>query len=249
MASPPKKWGKIQKKTKNKENKDSELRKHSLVFVELIDDIRNATNEVEENAAFDKILKLMKEKIEKISYRFRIPGLSFNDVHQEALFALRYKAIKDYDPDRSSLEKVSPFDRFAMLCIRRHLSTKLKSSYQNKSRILNTSISIDQDRNKSSSVGEESLFLSDILFKGDIDIISGLKKRENFTDLMKKLYADLSYREKQVLLLYTQKCSYQEIRDKINKPKRKNKINIKSVDNALSRIKRKAKHIYKKHEK
>ena len=51
----------------------------------------------------------------------------------------------------------------------------------------------------------------------------------------------LSEFEKKVLALYSQRFSYEEISDMLNKSGEEKKINIKGVDNALSRIKIKAK--------
>ena len=127
-----------------------------LTYTQLVDIVRKSRNEDHKNLAFNEIEKRMTVKIKQISYRFRIPGSNVNDVYQESLFALRYKAIKDYDETRGNDTGPYPFDKFAVLCIRRHLSTKLKSSYQNKKKVLNSSISLDQDRSDSS---DDSLVL------------------------------------------------------------------------------------------
>lgn len=224
-----------------------EEEQRTLLFIDLVEKIRRSNNKQITDDAFEKILTMMNSRIEQISYKFRIPGLSFHDVYQEALYALRFKAIKDYDQDRSKIEKISPFDRFAMLCIRRHLSTKLKSSYQNKSKVLNSSISLDQDRNTSNQDTNGTLFLSDILPKTEKDVASEIKDKEYYSVLVSHLFRKLSYFEKQVLVLYIQRYSYHEISHKINKDKHSGRINVKSVDNGLSRIKQKAREVYKRY--
>ena len=239
MARPKKQLA----EAKLKKIKAEESHKRILLFIKLVNKIRRSKNNKDIDIAFDKILLMMKERISQISYKFKIPGFSAQDVFQEALFALRYKAIKDYDQRRSNIDVISPFDRFAMLCIRRHLSTKLKASYQNKSRVLNSSISLDQDRNVSNSGGDDVLFLADILPRTDKDIISELDEKEYRSLLFSKLFSKLSFFEKKVLRLYLQRYSYQEIRDIINKNKKAHRINVKSVDNALSRVKYKAREI------
>lgn len=219
----------------------------SLIFIELVETIRRGKNKEQIEDAFNKIVQMLDVNIRNISYRFRIPGHDNNDVYQEALFALRYKAIKDYNKEKSALQTISPFDKFAMLCIRRHLSTKLKSSHQNKSRVLNTSISLDQDRGDSDS-SNDSVFLIDILPKTDGDILSQLHSHSHAKYLFNKLWEKLSTLEKNVLLLYHQGLSYQKISKSVNKND-KNNTDIKSVDNALSRLKVKAREIYKKYGK
>ena len=214
-------------------------------FIELVDVVRRSRDKEKQNAAFNEIEKRMQPKIRKISYRFRIHGSNFNDVYQEALYALRYKAIKDYDKDRGNDSGPYPFDKFAVLCIRRHLSTKLKSSYQNKKKVLNSSISLDQDRNDSN---DDSLFLADIVPRTDGTILEDIEQNEYFRTLFTKLYHKLSGFEQQVFLLYIQKYSYDQIADKINHDKEvRKKYDVKSVDNALSRIKHKAHTIFLKY--
>jgi len=89
----------------------------------------------------------------------------------------------------------------------------------------------------------ENLFLSDIIEQPNGDVLEGIKKCERFSILIRALYQKLSPFERRVLRLYGRKHSYDEIADIIgDKYKRKN-IAVKSVDNALSRIKNKAKEI------
>lgn len=226
------------------ESSKVETPKEVLRFVELVEKVRKSRSKEKSNAAFEEIVKLMRTKLEQISHKFQIPGFSHDDIFQESLFALRYKAIKDYDMSRSTQSIVSPFDKFAVLCIRRHLSTKLKSAYQNKQKVWISSVSLDQDRNSSSS--EESLFLVDIMTDSEDTILDNLEDKEYYKNLFSILYEKLSDFEKRIFRLYRQKLSYSEITKKINKADG-TRIKVKSVDNGLSRIKLKAKDVFKKH--
>jgi len=238
-----------QKKNCDKlKDKKNDIRKQEIaIYIKLVKVIKKTKNTKEAEQAFGEILKMMGSKIDQISYKFKIPGMGFQDVKQEALYALRYKAVKDYDQGRSQLQDISPFDRFAMLCIRRHLSTRLKSSYQNKSRVLNFSTSLDQDRNNNNDDSTGGLFLSDIVPQAKLDIFSIFKKTEYNSALITKLFEKLSSFEKKVFILHFQRYSYYEIAKYINKNRKKYKVDIKSIDNALSRIKIKAKEVYKLH--
>ena len=153
-------------KAKEKEN--------ILLYVKLVDEVRFGKTKMKSDLAFDKLAEMLHPKIQQLVYKFKIPGLSSGDLYQEALFALRFKAIKDYDYSRSDMQEISPFDKFAALCIRRHLSTKLKSSWQNKNRVLNSSISLDQDRSAKGS--EDNLFLSDILAAAGPDVSTAINE-------------------------------------------------------------------------
>ena len=198
------------------------------------------------DVAYGEIESRMRTRLSQISFKFYIPGCNYEDIYQESLFALRYKAIKDYDKSRSKKGKLQPFEKFALLCIRRHLSTKLKSSYQNKKKALNSSISLDQDRNMSE--GDDILFLSDILTSSNETVLDQMEHKEYYRMLFSSLLEKLSSFEKEVFGLYSQKYSYEEIAKIIKKNKgRRSKVNIKSVDNALSRIKAKGKDVFQKH--
>ena len=160
------------------------------------------------------------------------------------MYSLRFKAIPDYDKDRGQYGPY-PFDNFAILCIRRHLSTLLKSSFQNKRKVLNTSVSLDQDR-KDSFGGV--LFLSDILPRTDGTLLESLGEEEYYGGLFNNLFGKLSKFEKRVFILYIKKYSYEQIKRIINKNYKKNdikkKVNVKSIDNGLSRVKQKAREIF-----
>jgi RNA polymerase sporulation-specific sigma factor len=216
---------------------------------ELVEVIRGNSKHRRQNDAYNELEKRVKVKILYIVRQFYIPGLNFDDILQEALFALRFKAVPDYDKSKGSGDTSYPFDKFAVLCIRRHLSTILKSSFQGKKKALNTSISLDQDRG---SHEDENLYLADIIPRTDSSIVDDLGEKEYHKMLFTSLYVKLSKLEKIVFILYTYKFSYPEMTDKINivykKKGLKKRVNIKSVDNALSRIKMKAKEVYDKNQ-
>ena len=218
-----------------------------LDYVELVDITRKTRSSKKTCDAFTEIERRMRVQVTRMSRKFNIPGFSFDDIYQESLFALRYKAIKDYDQTRGDGLSPYPFDRFALLCIRRHLSTKLKSSYQNKRVVLNKALSIDQDRSDSS---DEVLFLSDIISTDDKTTIETLEQIEYQRRLLRQLYSKLSSFEKEVLMLYLKQNSYEEIADKINGARgNRERVNVKSIDNARSRIKNKAITVFSKYGK
>lgn len=217
---------------------------------DLVEIIRGNTRKHRKEDAYNILQENVKVKIFFIIRQFYIPGFNYDDIYQEALYALRFKAIPDYDSKRGKRENPYPFEKFAMLCIRRHLSTILKGSFQNKKKTLNTSLSLDQDRG---SFSDENLFLSEVLPRTKGTIVENLSNKEFYHNLFKKLYKTLSLLEQRVLALYTCKYSYDEISKILNDYSKKNglfgkRTNIKSIDNALSRIKQKAKEIYDRYE-
>lgn len=202
--------------------------------------IRGAKNKEEVNEAFKTISDGLEVKIKKIAGKFKIPGFSFDDIYQECLYALQYKAIKDYDETRGSTEGPAMFDRFALLCIRRHLATTLKTAHQNRKRILNESKSLDQDR----SQDNDDLSLINIVKSKDAPILESMEVREFIRNFTKKLLSKLSKFEREVFVQYVQKYSYEEIAaDVIGSSDGKA---VKAIDNGLSRIKHKGWEIYEK---
>lgn len=214
----------------------------------LVEIVRGKFNKKKREEAYIILESRVLDKIFYIIRQFFIPGLAEEDIKQEALYALRFKAVPDYLQKIGRNGEIYPFDKFAILCIRRHLSTVLKESFQNKKKALNTSISLDQERG---SYEGEGLSLIDIFYSSDGDVHKNVSDKENYVFLFKKLMLELSKFEKQVFVLYAKKYSYKEMSQLINRYYRNNNIkkrtNVKSIDNSISRIKQKAQEIYNNH--
>ncbi|ALX49409.1 RNA polymerase sporulation sigma factor SigH [Lentibacillus amyloliquefaciens] len=152
-----------------------------------------------------------------------IIGADKEDIIQEGMIGL-YKAIRDYDGD-----KLSSFKAFAELCVTRQIITAIKTATRQKHAPLNSYVSLDKP------------IYDDESDRTLLDIVAGSKmfdpqelllNRERFVDMEGKLSELLSRMEKDVLRLYMDGCTYQEISVKL-------KRHVKSIDNALQRIKRK----------
>ncbi len=145
------------------------------------------------------------------------------DIIQEGMIGL-YKAIRDFKEDRLSSFKV-----FAELCITRQIITAIKTATRQKHIPLNTSVSLD----KPVFDEESDRTLLDVIAGPVLDDPEDLMiHKEDFIQMEEEMNKVLSGLEKQVLALYLDGQSYQEISDELNRQ-------VKSVDNALQRIKRK----------
>ena len=136
-----------------------------------------------------------------------------------------FKAIQSFD-----LEKNNSFKTFANLCIERQLITAIKTSNRQKHMPLNSSFSLNTsayDENDDTSVMEvlDTKFVEDPL-----DTIT---KKEYLEFIESKIDKNLSLFEKQVLNRYIQGETYVDIASKLNSP-------VKSIDNAIQRIRKKA---------
>lgn len=205
---------------------------------------RGRGSAIESNLAYAEIEIRMRPKILLIVNQFYIAGLSKDDLYQEALFALRYKAIPDYRKNKSADGTSYPFNKFAILCIRRHLSTILKTAYQNKKRALNTSISLDQDRRHEH---QDNLTLSDILPTTEGSLLEEIQDKEHVKILFGRLYQRLSPLEKKVFCLYAQNHSYEEMAEILKNFGKE--YDTKRIDNALTRIKSKGKIVLEQYQR
>lgn len=150
-------------------------------------------------------------------------GAEREDIIQEGMIGL-YKAIRDFKGD-----KLSSFRTFAELCVTRQIITAIKTATRQKHIPLNSYVSLNKP------IYEED---SDRTL---MDVVSGVKvanpedmiiSREKFVDIENKMNNILSDLEWRVLISYLDGKSYQEIATELNR-------HIKSIDNALQRVKRK----------
>src|SRR5688500_16174956 len=152
-------------------------------------------------------------------------GGDSDDIEQEALIGL-YKAIRDYMPERQA-----SFRAFAELCITRQIITAIKTATRQKHQALNQYVSISGSRS-GDDAGERAVEeLIHTNRKGD-DPADRLVASERFGAMKDRLAEVLSDLEVDVLTLYVEGKSYQEIGDQLDR-------HVKSIDNALQRIKRK----------
>lgn len=174
--------------------------------------------------ALEFLLKKYKELVDMKVGRFFIIGAEREDIVQEGMIGL-YKAIKSFNS-----EKENSFKSFANMCIERQLITAIKTSNRQKHIPLNSSISLNANAYDDDSDAE-------LIEKLDIqaleDPLDTITKKEYYKSIENKIDESLSDFEKQVLKRYAQGESYVSIAEKLSAP-------VKSVDNAIQRIRKKA---------
>lgn len=150
-------------------------------------------------------------------------GADKEDIVQEGMIGL-YKAIRDYDKD-----KLASFRAFAEICITRQIITAIKTATRQKHIPLNSYVSLNKPIYDEDS--DRTL----------LDIISGFKisdpeelmiSREDLSLMERRIGEILSELELEVLMSYVDGMSYQEIAEDLDR-------HVKSIDNALQRVKRK----------
>lgn len=150
-------------------------------------------------------------------------GADREDIIQEGMIGL-YKSIRDFRTD-----KQSSFKAFAELCITRQIITAIKTATRQKHIPLNSYVSLDKPIYDEDS----DRTLLDVICGSHVsDPEELIINQEEFVGLEDKMSEILSDLERKVLMLYLDGRSYQEIAVDL-------KRHVKSIDNALQRVKRK----------
>jgi RNA polymerase sporulation-specific sigma factor len=152
-------------------------------------------------------------------------GADREDIVQEGMIGL-YKAIRDYRADRPA-----SFRAFAELCITRQMISAVKSATRQKHIPLNSYVSL----NKPVFDEDSDRTLMDMLTSNSESVSDPeelMISKESFNDISDKMSQMLSTLEWRVLIDYINGKSYQEIARDLHR-------HVKSIDNALQRVKRK----------
>lgn len=186
---------------------------------ELISGARNGNNEY-----IDILFTRYKPLAKKISRRYFLAGGDQDDTFQEAMIGL-FKGFQSY-----KITNNSDFKSFATLCITRQIQSAIKSANRLKNKMLTEAISLNNQgafEYADDLDGEEYSF---VLPSNLPDAENTLISKENVDEMLTQINENLSPLEKQVLHYYLEGKSYKEISIAIDK-------SIKSVENALTRIK------------
>ena len=193
----------------------------NLADEQIIEQIKQGDEE-----ALSYILEKYKNLVNiKVNKYFMI-GAEKEDIAQEGMIGL-FKAIKSYDS-----EKQNSFKSFANICIERQLITAIKSSNRQKYIPLNSYLSLNTaayDNNEDDSVELIDTFNSNTIE----DPLETIMKQEYYNEVETAVNKNLSKFEKQVLDRYLKGESYVKIAEKLDSP-------VKSIDNAIQRIRKKA---------
>lgn len=190
----------------------------TLLEDEIIDEARNGNNN-----ALEYLIDKYKSFVRAKARTYFLIGADREDIIQEGMIGL-FKAIRDYKGD-----KLSSFSAFAELCITRQIITAIKTATRQKHIPLNSYISLNRPLFDEES---DRMLIDAIRERSVSDPEEMLINREQYSGIEEKIIKILSGLELEVLSLFLQGNSYQEIALELDKQ-------VKSIDNALQRIKRK----------
>ncbi|MFN3477010.1 MAG: RNA polymerase sporulation sigma factor SigH [Candidatus Methylomirabilales bacterium] len=168
----------------------------------------------------EKYRSLVRQKVQ----RYFIIGAEREDLEQVGMIGL-WQAIMDYREDRNVA-----FKAFARVCIERQIITAVKAATRQKQLPLNNSISLDTPIHPDED--DEQPLWELIPAEEAEDPANIIIYNELLQIVEEQLVNSLSAFERQVLEAYREGKPYREMAAEL-------KCTVKSIDNALSRVKRK----------
>ena len=184
----------------------------------LIEKIHNGDEE-----ALNFLITKYRGFVKAKAMRYFLTGGDKEDVFQEGMIGF-CKAIRDYRDCKNS-----SFKSFADLCVTRQIITAVKAATRQNHSPLNTYVSLYRPINQGES---EQTLMEVIPEQKQVDPVTILIGIEETKEIELKLAKDLSGLESRVLALYLDGQTYLEMSQELN-------VQLKSIDNALQRIKRK----------
>ena len=173
--------------------------------------------------ASEYLLNKYKNFVRSKARSYFLVGADHEDIVQGGMIGL-FKAFRDFRPD-----KLASFHAFAEICVTRQIITAIKTATRQKHIPLNSYVSL----NKPIYEEESDRTLLDVCAEGHSSnpeelIIS----QEDLRGIHQRIDEVLSDLEQEVLAAYLDGKSYQEIADNLGR-------HVKSIDNALQRVKHK----------
>lgn len=183
-------------------------------------------NEEANNIIIKKYTPLINNIASKMIKYCNNNGIDFDDLKQEGFIGLNY-AIDHFCEEKNTL-----FYSYVKKCIERKILSTVISSNRQKHRVLNDSVSYDDDDNVLDKILKDE--------KNNPELI--IETIELEKDLVKSIKKRLTNNEEQVFELMLAEFNYKEIADLLDKEP-------KAIDNAIQRIRNKVKDTIKERKK
>jgi len=178
-------------------------------------------------AALDVLLVRYRRYARSKARSYFLVGADADDVEQEGMIGL-YKAVHDYRPDREA-----GFGAFAELCVTRQVLSAVKGANRRKHQPLHRYVSTSGVMGGDS---DDERSIEDLLDDHHVvDPAEHVCQQDGLRAMVAGVRELLTRLEVEVLGLYVDGWSYAQIGERLDRP-------VKSVDNALRRIKAKVAH-------
>ena len=204
-----------------------------MLFLEDPADVRQADEalvaryQAGDASALDELIQRYRRFARAKARSYFLVGADSDDIEQEGMIGL-YKAVRDYRPDREA-----GFRGFAELCVTRQVISAVKGANRHKHQPMHRYVSISGVYGGES---EHERAVEDLLDDHHaVDPAEEICQRERMAEMKSTMQDLLSRLEVEVLGLYVEGRSYQEISASLGR-------HVKAIDNALQRIKKKVEH-------
>ena len=179
--------------------------------------------------ASEYLLNKYKNFVRSKARSYFLVGADHEDIVQEGMIGL-FKAFRDFRPD-----KLASFHAFAEICVTRQIITAIKTATRQKHIPLNSYVSIYASAGDNPE--ENGLSIVDTIEAGKESNPELMILGEEYTNAFEEeLKEKLSKLERKVLYLHLQGMEYLKISEFMDK-------SPKTIDNALQRIKAKARQL------
>lgn len=169
--------------------------------------------------AVDELVHRYSKMVKTCARPYFLAGADSEDLIQEGMLGF-LRALSTFDESRGI-----PFEAYARTCVSRRIFSAVRAAASHKHEPLNSSLTLEKPLFEDDAESRQRISGSD-----PEALVIGMEEQKERLDSLRNL---LSVFEAQVLSLYLDGCSYDEIAARLRRP-------LKSVDNALQRIKRKS---------
>lgn len=176
--------------------------------------------------ALEFLLNKYKYLVKKQARTLYLIGADREDLVQEGMIGL-YKAIRTFEA-----KKTGSFAYYAGICINSHMCNAIKSNNRKKNIPLNSYISFSSEVFENNESGDDPVKVEEIISSEEMNPEKLLIDREVAENFRYRILKELSKYETDVFNLFTAGRSYADISLILGKP-------VKSVDNAVQRIRNK----------
>jgi RNA polymerase sporulation-specific sigma factor len=176
-----------------------------------------------DNEALEFLINKYRNFVRAKARSYFLIGADREDIVQEGMIGL-FKSVRDFRED-----KLTSFKAFAELCVTRQIITAIKTATRQKHIPLNSYVSLDKPIYDEDSDRTLLDVISTVRVSDPEDMVIHQEEFDAIEVTMSELLSDL---ERKVLMLYLDGRSYQEIAVDLDR-------HVKSIDNALQRVKRK----------
>jgi len=170
-------------------------------------------------SALDLLMNRFKPLVKSKAKDYFLTGGDLEDLIQEGMIGL-YKAVLDFDPAKNV-----KFSSFATLCVVRQIQTAIKAASRQKHMPLNTSLSLHSEATPETNFDK----IPGSRLSNPETLVLGHEAYKDIENFIRENLSDLEY---DVLTLHMDGKTHLEISEALGK-------NLKTVDNALQRIRRK----------